>query len=89
MSKTVGLINGWFEERSYGWVSTIDDGTRCFLHTAHVVSGEPAKGKLVRFDSVRNSKGYLCTNVEVFTDRREMERSDAAALLANSTDGAQ
>lgn len=88
--KLIGPINGWFEERGYGWVNAPDsDGvvTRYFLHATNVVSGIPAKGKIVRFDSVRNAKGFLCMDAEVFADRKELERSDAAALLAGSTGG--
>lgn len=88
MMKLIGSVNGWFEERRYGWVNAANsDGviTRYFLHGANVVCGVPEKSKIVRFDSVRNAKGFLCMNAEVFESKQEMERADAATALADST----
>lgn len=75
----VGSMSVWFEDRGYGFVNVL--GTRYFLHRAHILFGSPVKGAIVRFIPSVQTKGVICTHVEIFADFFEMQRYDASVAL--------
>ena len=88
----VGKICVWFEERGYGFANVLQpDGTlrRYFLHTSNILSGTPVKDAVVRFQAVSTPKGPVAGNAEIFANRQELERHDAATALVTAAQTAQ
>jgi cold shock CspA family protein len=68
ITKRVGRINPFFEERNYGFIHTIDDSGRIvkvFLHGTNVVSGTPHTGLTATFQVIESTKGPIAVDVEV------------------------
>jgi cold shock CspA family protein len=84
--KTAGRINRWYAERNYGFVQELDGDTleprSHFLHFSNIISGTPATHAFVRFIPKKTVKGSAATRAEVFVDRQELERAQAADVLA-------
>jgi hypothetical protein len=84
--KTAGRINRWYAERNYGFIQELDSDsleTRShFLHFSNIISGTPATNAFVRFVPKLTVKGSAATRAEVFPDRQELERAEAADVLA-------
>ena len=90
-NKEVGNLNAWFEERGYGFVLILcpDGVRRYFLHRSNILSGTPVKGAVIRFEPLSQPKGVIATKAEIFSNRQEMERHDAAVALAAAAQTAQ
>lgn len=85
-AKLIGRINKWFEDgRNYGFIKELNSSNSHFLHPVNIISGTPATGAVVRFETQRTSRGFTAINVEVYSSRQELERADAAAALVDST----
>jgi cold shock CspA family protein len=65
--KTVGTLNVWFMDRSYGFIHEEKGGVilKHFLHAANIKSGTPRTGATVSFKSVLGSKGFLAVDAEI------------------------
>jgi len=85
-TKIIGHVAAFFGERNYGWCHELRQGLvyRHFMHVSDIYSGIPTKGALARFEAVKTPRGSKAVNVEIFANRREMERADAAAALVDS-----
>jgi|EP01105_Mastigella_eilhardi_P024108 cold shock CspA family protein len=56
-----GVINYFDDAKGYGFIKTADDES-FFVHQNHI-SGQPAKGKRVRFEKERGAKGWAAVKV--------------------------
>lgn len=56
-----GVINYFDSEKGYGFIKTADDES-FFMHQNHV-SGQPAKGRRVRFEKEKGAKGWVAVKV--------------------------
>jgi cold shock CspA family protein len=56
-----GVINYFDASKGYGFIKTADD-ENFFVHQNNV-SGEPAKGKRVRFEKEKSAKGWVAVKV--------------------------
>lgn len=86
--KLIGCLSVWKPDKNYGFLSVMcDDGTLdpYFLHASRIYSGVPKKGSIVRFEPKQGERGWWAARAEIFTNLQEMERSDAAAALTDST----
>ena len=69
-TKSVGVLNVWFEDRGFGFIHQDQNGelVRHFLHISNVRSGTPVTGATVRFLPVAGKKGLFALHAEVLTE---------------------
>lgn len=58
-----GVINYFDDTKGYGFIKTADD-ENFFVHQNNV-SGDPAKGKRVRFEKEKGAKGWVAVRVVI------------------------
>ena len=56
-----GVISYFDDTKGYGFIKTSDDES-FFMHQNHV-SGQPAKGRQVRFEKEKGAKGWVAVKV--------------------------
>lgn len=56
-----GVISYFDDTKGYGFIKTADDES-FFMHQNHV-SGQPAKGRRVRFEKEKGAKGWVAVKV--------------------------
>jgi cold shock CspA family protein len=69
VSKHTGRINGWFQDRGFGFIHQNQDGrlVKLFLHVSNILSGVPRDGAEVLFNIVNNTKGLMALDVEIIS----------------------
>lgn len=58
-----GVINYFDDTKGYGFIKTSDDES-FFVHQNNI-SGQPAKGKRVRFEKEKGAKGWVAVKVVI------------------------
>lgn len=87
--KLIGCLSVWKPDKNHGFLTVMRDDDDVpdayFLHASRIYSGVPKKGSIVRFEPKRGERGWWAARAEIFINLQEMERSDAAAALTDST----